>query len=152
MTALEAALEDKSAREKQLVADLKKKGDTARQMLLAKDEELGVLRDKLRGAVEAATQLQLTAAAAVKSAAEHHSAPSPTLRAHSPSDGTVFSAEEVRLFFSHDFAELYLIEFFCIVSPHYCSCTHSKLLALDPLVLGKRVPIPTLSGPWTWPP
>ena len=117
VAALEASLEEKTVREKQLMGDLKKKGDTARQMLLAKDEELGVLRDRLRAAVEAATQLQLAAASAAPAAApkptgastagEHSAVGSNSGEAHThtghkdklltrtPSDRTIFTVEEV---------------------------------------------------------
>lgn len=52
--ALEAAAIERDAREKQLVAEMKRKGDTARQIIASKDEELEAVRLKLRAAVEAA--------------------------------------------------------------------------------------------------
>lgn len=64
MAALEATLEEKSAREKQLLAELKKKGDAARQIITSKDEELSLLKEKLRAAVEVATTLSNAATAA----------------------------------------------------------------------------------------
>lgn len=106
-------MEDKVAREKQLVGDLKKKGNIARQLLLAKDEELSILRDKLRIAVETANGLQFAAAAAPKLVSAHpvteHSAAGTNTTTtddaqirhkdksliHTSSDMSVFSAEEV---------------------------------------------------------
>jgi len=52
---LDATVAEKDAREKQLLGELRRKGDTAREMLLAKDEELRALKNKLKAAIDVAT-------------------------------------------------------------------------------------------------
>jgi len=48
---LESDLNDKIEREKQLLAELKRKGDAARQLLVSKDSEIEALREKLKSAM-----------------------------------------------------------------------------------------------------
>ena len=44
-------MNDKIEREKQLLAELKRKGDAARQLLVSKDSEIEALREKLKSAM-----------------------------------------------------------------------------------------------------
>ena len=68
-------MEEKTAREKQLLGEIKKKGDAARQIIQAKDDELSTLREKLRAALEASAALSNSAAAAAANAVHSSSQP-----------------------------------------------------------------------------
>ena len=54
VSALEAQLDEKVSREKQLLGEIKKKGDAAREIILSKEEDIKNLREKLRAVVGAA--------------------------------------------------------------------------------------------------
>lgn len=113
LSALEAALEERVEKERVLQADAKRKSETARQLLTAKDQEIEALREKLRSVKASAygtpqTPLSAPAEAAAPvsrrgaEVAEKDGAPStlpvPTTLFVSPTDSSVFSAEEVKPF------------------------------------------------------
>jgi hypothetical protein len=107
---LEAALEERIEKEKVLQADAKRKSETARQLLTAKDQEIETLREKLRSVKTTALGTPQTPLAAPVEAAAPPSRrgtevaekdgvsaalPTPTALFVSPTDSSVFSAEEV---------------------------------------------------------
>jgi hypothetical protein len=108
VSALEVALEERTEREKLLLADAKKKSETARQLLTAKDQEIDSLREKLRAVKSSAHGTpQPPVPAPSESAAgpsrgaeavEKDSSSSATLLVPTAlfADSSVFSADEVR--------------------------------------------------------
>jgi len=57
---LEGLLEKQQQKEKQLMTDMKKKGDLARQLISSKDAEISKLRDRLQGTIPEDTSVQDT--------------------------------------------------------------------------------------------